>query len=76
MTTNKVYGHTELAQLYFPNSLPKSAGQQLTRWICRDEDLLDALRHAGYKKGQRIYTPRQVSILVDQLGDPETWNIR
>lgn len=76
MTTNKAYGHTELAQLYFPNSLPKSAGQQLMRWICRDEDLLDALRHAGYKKGQRIYTPRQVSILVDQLGDPETWNIR
>lgn len=57
MTTNKAYGHTELAQLYFPNSLPKSAGQQLMRWICRDEDLLDALRHAGYKKGQRIYPP-------------------
>lgn len=76
MTTNKAYGHTELAQFYFPNSTPKSAGQQLMRWMLRDDDLLADLRLAGYRKGLRVYTPRQVSILVDHLGDPETWNIR
>ena len=37
---NRVYGHTELARLYFPDILPKSASSQLSSWINRDEDLL------------------------------------
>ena len=43
--------------------------------IRRDEELLEDLKKAGYRKGQRMFTPRQVEILVDHLGDPETWNI-
>lgn len=76
MDKNKVYGHMELAMLYFPGILPKSASSQLSLWICRDEELLADLLKAGYKKGQRMYTPRQVAILVDHLGEPETWQIR
>ena len=37
---NRVYGHTELAILYFPGILAKSASSQLSLWINRDEDLL------------------------------------
>lgn len=70
---NRVYGHTELAILYFPGILAKSASSQLSSWINRDEDLLAELKKAGYKKGQRMYTPRQVAILRDHLGDPKTW---
>lgn len=73
---NRVYGHTELAILYFPGILDKSASSQLSAWINRDKDLLNELLKAGYRKGQRMYTPRQVAILRDHLGDPETWKIR
>lgn len=76
MNKNRVYGHTELAMLYFPGILPKSASSQLAKWIRRDEELLGELISAGYLKGQRIYTPRQVSIIVDHLGEPETWRIK
>lgn len=76
MQINRVYGHTELAMLYLPGILPKSASSQLALWINRDEDLLNDLLKAGYKKGQRMYTPRQVAILIDHLGEPETWKIR
>ncbi|RGP13169.1 DUF4248 domain-containing protein [Parabacteroides gordonii] len=72
MIINRVYGHTELARLYFLGILDKSASSQLSSWINRDEDLLAELKKAGYKKGQRMYTPRQVAILRDHLGDPET----
>lgn len=76
MKKNRIYGHQELAQLYFPNILPASASSQLTRWIARDEELREALRRAGHRPGTRIYTPLQVSILIDHLGEPETWNIK
>lgn len=76
MDKNRVWGHMELAQLYFPGILSKSASSQFSHWISRDEELLAELRKAGYRKGQRIYTPRQVTILTDHLGDPETWRIR
>ena len=76
MDKNRSWGHMELALLYFPNILPKSASSQLSQWIRRDEELLADLLKAGYKKGQRMYTPRQVSILIDHLGEQETWKIR
>ena len=71
MKTRNVYGHQELGILYFPNALPKSASQLLSRWIQRDPDLLDELTNAGYRKGQRLYTPKQISIIFDHLGKPE-----
>ena len=40
MNTNRIYGHQELALLYFPNVLPSSASTQLTRFIRRDPELL------------------------------------
>lgn len=76
MDKSKVWGHMELALLYFPGILPKSASSQLAQWIRRDEDLLADLMKAGYHKGQRMFTPRQVEILVDHLGEPETWKIK
>lgn len=75
MDKSKVWGHTELARLYFPGILLKSASAQLSLWIRRDEELLEDLKKAGYRKGQRMFTPCQVEILVDHLGDPESWNI-
>ena len=50
MNTNRIYGHQELALLYFPNVLPSSASTQLTRFIRRDPELLSALEAIGYRK--------------------------
>lgn len=65
-----VYSHMELALLFFPDIQPKSASRQLSRWIMRDEELLAELIQAGYVRGQRLYSPVQVNILFDHLGDP------
>lgn len=72
---NKIYGHTELALLYFTNILLKSASTQLTRRIQRNEELWEALKKAEYCKGQRIYTPLQRDILFEHLGAPDCWTV-
>lgn len=76
MKANKMLGHMELAVLYFPHMLAKSASTRLGVLISMDEDMLADLKRAGYRKGQRIFTPRQVLILRDHLGDPEDWNLK
>lgn len=66
----KSYGLQELAVLYFPNSTPSSASGQLKKWITRSTHLLSRLSKAEYRSGQKILTPKQVSILIDHLGEP------
>lgn len=63
------YGFQELAMLYFPNSTPQAASNQLKKWI-RKEPLCTLLREAGYLPGQKILTPRQVGVITGHLGDP------
>lgn len=76
MEKKTVYSHMELALMYFPHIQPKSASRQFSYWIRRDEELLEELSHTGHVKGQRLYSPLQVKIILDHLGDPETWKIR
>lgn len=66
----RAYGLQELAMLYFPNSAPRSASAQLKRWIMRNPVLYSRLLEAGYYHGQRILTPRQVRIMVEELDAP------
>ena len=63
------FGVKELALLYFPNSTPSSARAQLNRWI-NDTILIQKLKLANYRKGQHIFTPRQVEIIIQHLGYP------
>lgn len=65
-----VYTVKELALRYFPESTPRSATTQLRRWIVRNTDLLEALHAAGYQSMQRMYTPRQVMLILEYLGEP------
>ncbi len=51
------YGFQELGTKYFPFSQPKSASQQLKRWIRQSEKLQADLLEAGYHDGQRTLTP-------------------
>lgn len=65
----RAYGLQELAMLYFPNSTPQSASNQLKKWMNK-EKLLARLKDAGYAAGQKILTPRQVELIVGHVGEP------
>lgn len=64
------YGWTELALCYNPGLQPASAARLLRRWVQKSKELQSRLKAAGYLKGQRILTPRQVEIIIDIIGDP------
>jgi hypothetical protein len=73
MRTKKTsYTHQELAMLYFPYVLPKSASRQLSRRIAQDGELYADLLGAGYRHHQRMYSPLQTAILFDHFGYPDT----
>jgi hypothetical protein len=64
------YGYGELAQLYFPNVAKKSASVQLRRWILNNKKLQTQLSWAGFSKGKKILSPKQVEIITMFLGNP------
>lgn len=66
----KSYSYGELAMLYFPNSTKKSASVQLRRWILLNKKLWTELNEAGFRPGIKILTPKQVEIVIEQLGAP------
>lgn len=66
----KSYGFTELGLLYNPDLQPGSAAQSLKRWIRYNPQLTAALTEAGWRKGQRKFTPLQVQQIVCFLGEP------
>ena len=68
--TIRSYGMQELALCYFPKSSPAAASTQFKKWINRSLELSNRLLEAGYKSGQKLLTPRQVSILISHLGEP------
>lgn len=64
------YGWQELALLYAPNLTPASAAKRLGMWITENKQLQNDLVAAGWKKGKRLLTPRQVQLIVEYLGEP------
>lgn len=64
------YGVTELGMLYNPTLQPESAGKALIRWIKLNRGLTAALQEAGWRKGQRKFTPLQSQQIFDFLGEP------
>ena len=64
------YGRMELAQLYCPDIAPESAWKKLKKWIDLNPGLADRLRAVGYDSHTRSFTPAQVRLIVDALGEP------
>ena len=60
----------ELSAMYFPHSSIRSAGVQLKRWLVYNKPLVQALTDAGYYNGQKILTPKQVTLVFEYLGEP------
>lgn len=64
------YSKGELAQLYSPNITATAARKKLVVWIRTYPHLLDNLRSTGYTKLTRTFTPAQVRMIVEALGEP------
>ena len=61
----KTYGRSELAQMYFPTLLQKSAWQKLKSWL-QINPVLCSLASLT----RRTYTPAEVQLIFSQLGEP------
>ena len=66
----RAYGRTELAQAYNPHLSPGAAWQKLSLWINLYPSLSEQLSAIGYSPHQRVFTPRQVAMIVEALGEP------
>lgn len=64
------YGRTELALLYCPSLTPASAWRKLKLWIGANAELQSKLCAIGYNSRLRSFTPLQVSIIIEYLGEP------
>lgn len=67
---SKSFGYSELACLYLPNLNKKSASNQFRNWINKNKQLKNALLEAGVQNRQKIFTPKQVQIIITYLGEP------
>lgn len=66
----KNYGRTELAQLYCPDITPDAAWRKLRQWIRTFPGLEERMAAIGYTKKNRSFTPAQVRMIVEALGEP------
>lgn len=66
----KTYSKQELAMLYFPDAEPMCARKHLWRWICNCPQLVDRLNESRLSARSKIFTPRQVALIFDYLGEP------
>ena len=64
--SSKSFGRMELAQLYFPYILPRSAWQKLKSLLVEDP----ALKHLVTLK-RRSFLPLEVNIIYQKLGHPQ-----
>lgn len=64
------YGKSELAQLYLPTITPCAARRTFNAWITLSPGLTDRLKSLGFSPSSHYYTPRQVQLIVEALGEP------
>ena len=60
----------ELALMYFPAYTPEVATHNLRQWIRESPELLNQLRETGYSAKQKVFTTRQVDIILTYFGTP------
>ena len=64
------YYKSELAQAYAPDICLGAALNRLALWIKTNTQLSEALRETDYRVTQRMFTPRQVALSFEYLGEP------
>lgn len=66
----RFYSKQELAMLYFPEADPSCARKHLWRWICNCPELVARLAGMHLSAHSKMFTPRQVALIVEYLGEP------
>lgn len=70
--SNRMYSKTELGLLYFPEATSKAtARRHLMDWVKRCIPLWDELKKQGYQVGCQYFSPRQVGVIFEYLGEPD-----
>ena len=64
------YGIGELARCYAPNITAGATRRKLMYWISLQPALVDALHASGFSQKVRSFTPAQVRLIVEALGEP------
>ena len=66
----RMYTKKELALMYFPESMPRTAVNHLMAWIRLCTPLWNELLKMGYCKTSKSFSPKQVKAIVEYLGEP------
>lgn len=66
----RTYPKNELARMYCPGLSLESALRMFRIWIDTHPELSQRLLMTGYKSRNRYFTPKQVEIIRECLGDP------
>lgn len=66
----RTYGIGELAHCYAPNITTGAARRKLMYWISLQPALTEALRASGFSRKVRSFTPGQVKLIIEALGEP------
>jgi len=66
----RTYTKAELAHLYNPCMTIPCALRTLSKWITGNRSLVTQLSTLEYNRRSRIYTPKQVKVIVEHLGEP------
>ena len=65
------YSKRELAKMYFPDTAQaETAVANLRNLMRRNNDMMCELAAAGCTPRAKVFTPRQVAIIVRYLGEP------
>lgn len=65
------YRKSELALLYFPDCQTKrGALSNLMGWIKGNRELFKELEKCGMPPRKKTFTPREVSLIIQYLGEP------
>ncbi|MBQ8874010.1 MAG: DUF4248 domain-containing protein [Bacteroides sp.] len=66
----RMYGKTELALQYCPHLSASAARRKLMQWIELHPTLQETLQRYGLKESSRCFTPIQVRLIVEAIGEP------
>lgn len=69
-TPIRCYGKGELSCMYNPDISASAARKRFSHWMHHHPTLMQNLFDTGYDEKQRTFTPKQVRLIFDALGEP------
>lgn len=67
----RCYDKLELAKMYFPRLSNPVSVAKLRRWMRNCEPLMEELKAGDFHPNQKMFSVREVRLIVSHLGEPE-----